>query len=120
MRQACELPEQADPSLGQWYCAEQVRQRVRDEIEASISPQTVKRILASNRLKPWRSRVWLQTPTWPDRSMSCEEPYDATTPRLLDSASSRPFVTATRRVTRAIRATPRGQTTADGAISPGG
>src|SRR5205823_5173123 len=30
-----------------------------DEVVAAISPQTVQRILASSRLKPWRSHVWL-------------------------------------------------------------
>jgi transposase len=56
---ACELPEQAGRSLSQWDCAELARQLVRDEIVASISPQTVQRILAANQLKPWRSHVWL-------------------------------------------------------------
>jgi transposase len=32
---------------------------VREEIVASISPQTVQRMLAADRLKPWRSHVWL-------------------------------------------------------------
>jgi hypothetical protein len=56
---ACELPEQAGRSLSQWDCAELARQLVRDEVVASISPQTVRRILAEHRLKPWRSHVWL-------------------------------------------------------------
>ncbi len=56
---ACELPERAGRSLSQWDCAELARQLVRDEVVASISPQTVQRILAANRLKPWRSHVWL-------------------------------------------------------------
>ncbi len=59
MRRACELPEQAGRSLSQWDCAELARQLARDEIVASISPQTVQRMLASHRLKPWRSHVWL-------------------------------------------------------------
>ena len=59
MDRACELPEQAGRSLSQWDCAELARQLVRDEVVASISPQTVQRILAANRLKPWRSHVWL-------------------------------------------------------------
>ena len=59
VRRACELPEQADRSLSQWDCAELARQLVREEVVASISPQTVQRILAANRLKPWRSHVWL-------------------------------------------------------------
>ena len=59
VRRACDLPEHAGRSLGQWDCAELARQLVRDEVVASISPQTVQRLLASHRLKPWRSHVWL-------------------------------------------------------------
>ena len=59
MRLACELPEQAGRSLSQWDCAELARQLVLDDVVAAISPQTVQRILAANRLKPWRSHVWL-------------------------------------------------------------
>jgi hypothetical protein len=59
VRRACELPEHAGRSLSQWDCAELARQLVRDEVVASISPQTVQRLLASHRLKPWRSQVWL-------------------------------------------------------------
>jgi hypothetical protein len=59
VRRACELPEQAGRSLSQWDCAELARQLVIDEVVAAISPQTVQRILAANRLKPWRSHVWL-------------------------------------------------------------
>jgi len=60
---ACELPEQAGRSLSQWDCAELARQLVLDEVVAAISPQTVQRILAANRLKPWRSHVWLHPRT---------------------------------------------------------
>ncbi len=63
MRRACELPEQAGRSLSQWDCAELARQLVIDEVVAAISPQTVQRILAANRLKPWRSHVWLHPRT---------------------------------------------------------
>src|SRR3954469_25644440 len=63
VRRACELPEQAGRSLSQWDCAELARQLVIDEVVAAISPQTVQRILAANRLKPWRSHVWLHPRT---------------------------------------------------------
>src|SRR5215218_5285594 len=59
VRRACELPEQAARSLSQWDCTELARQLIRDEVVASISPQTVQRMLAADRLKPWRSHVWL-------------------------------------------------------------
>jgi transposase len=63
VRRACELPEQAGRSLSQWDCAELARQLVMDEVVAAISPQTVQRILAANRLKPWRQHVWLHPRT---------------------------------------------------------
>jgi transposase len=63
VRRACELPEQAGRSLSQWDCAELARQLVIDEVVAAISPQTVQRMLAANRLKPWRSHVWLHPRT---------------------------------------------------------
>ena len=44
MRRACELPEQAGRSLSQWDCAELARQLIRDEVVASISPQTIQRM----------------------------------------------------------------------------
>jgi hypothetical protein len=59
VRLACELPEQAGRSLSQWDCTELARQLVIDAVVAAISPQTVQRMLAANRLKPWRSHVWL-------------------------------------------------------------
>lgn len=59
VRLACELPEQVGRSLSQWDCAELARQAVRDGVVAQLSPQTVQRILAAARLKPWRSHYWL-------------------------------------------------------------
>lgn len=59
VRRACELPEQAGRSLSQWDCAELARQLVCDAVVLAISPQTVQRMLAANRLKPWRHHVWL-------------------------------------------------------------
>jgi len=63
VRLACELPEQAGRSLSQWDGTELARQLVIDAVVAAISPQTVQRILAANRLKPWRSHVWLHPRT---------------------------------------------------------
>ena len=60
---ACELPEQAGRSLSQWDCAELARQLVRDAVVLAISPQTVQRMLAAHRLKPWRHHVWLHPRT---------------------------------------------------------
>ncbi len=72
IRRACELPEQAGRSLSQWDCAELARQLVRDEVVASISPQTVQRMLAADRLKPWRSHVWLHPRTPRDATFAAQ------------------------------------------------
>jgi transposase len=72
VRRACELPEQAGRSLSQWDCAELARQLVRDEVVAAISPQTVQRLLAADRLKPWRSHIWLQPRTPRDAAFAAQ------------------------------------------------
>ena len=72
MHRACELPEQAGRSLSQWDCAELAGQLVIDEVVAAISPQTVQRILAANRLKPWRSHVWLHPRTPRDATFAAQ------------------------------------------------
>jgi hypothetical protein len=46
-------------SLSQWDSAELARQLVHDGIVEAISPQTVQRILAHHKLKPWRHHLWL-------------------------------------------------------------
>ena len=56
---ACELPDRADRSLSLWTCAELARTLRRDRIVETISPQSVQRILASYKLKPWRVHHWL-------------------------------------------------------------
>ena len=63
MRLACDLPEVAGRSLSQWDCTAIARHLVRDAVVAAISPQTVQRILAAHRLKPWRQHVWLHPRT---------------------------------------------------------
>jgi len=56
---ACELPDDGQRSLSLWTCAELARTVERDGIVESISAQSVQRILASYRLKPWRVHYWL-------------------------------------------------------------
>lgn len=56
---ACERPDRLGTSLSQWDCAELARQLIHDGIVETISPQTVQRILASHKLKPWRNHMWL-------------------------------------------------------------
>jgi hypothetical protein len=63
VRLAWELPELAGRSLSQWDCPELARQLARDGVVVAISAQTVQRLLASQRLKPWRQHVWLHPRT---------------------------------------------------------
>jgi transposase len=56
---ACELPDKLGVSLSQWDCQELARKLVEDGVVESISPQTVNRILANHKLKPWRHHLWL-------------------------------------------------------------
>ena len=56
---ACELPEDHDRSLSLWTCAELARSLVLLGRVDSISPQTVQRLLADQRLRPWRVHHWL-------------------------------------------------------------
>jgi len=60
VRLACQMPDEVGRSLSLWDCGELARHLEREGIVGSISPQTVQRILASHRLKPWRSHVWLR------------------------------------------------------------
>jgi transposase len=66
---ACERPDLVGRSLSQWDSAELARQLVHDGVVEAISPQTVQRILAHHKLKPWRHHLWL-SPTVP-RDATC-------------------------------------------------
>lgn len=59
VRLACERPDNLGRSLSQWDCQELARQLVADGFVESISPSTVRRILESHKLKPWRNHLWL-------------------------------------------------------------
>jgi transposase len=59
VKMACEMPDLRGRSLSQWDCTELARQLVAEEVVSSISPQSVRRILDSHRLKPWRHHLWL-------------------------------------------------------------
>lgn len=59
VRLACERPDNLGRRLSQWDCQELARKLVDDELAASISPSTVRRILESHTLKPWRHHMWL-------------------------------------------------------------
>lgn len=56
---ACERPDTAGRSLSQWDCVEIRRQLIDTQVVGSISVESVRQILASHRLKPWRHQMWL-------------------------------------------------------------
>jgi len=56
---ACELPDRCGRSLSTWDCGELARALVRDGVTDSISASSVQRILASQKLRPWRVHHWL-------------------------------------------------------------
>jgi len=56
---ACERPETAGRSLSVWDCQEIARQLVAQALVPTISGESVRKMLASHRLKPWRYRMWL-------------------------------------------------------------
>ena len=58
---ACELPDDEARSLSTWTCAELARTLIRDCIVDEISVSSVQRILASEKLKPWRVHHWLSS-----------------------------------------------------------
>lgn len=67
---ACERPDKLGRSLSQWDCLELARQLMDDGVVESISPDTVRRILESHKLKPWRKHLWL-TPKAPRDAAFC-------------------------------------------------
>ena len=56
---ACERPDRFGRSLSQWNCSELARQLEAEGIVPSISFETVRRILQSHKLRPWRSHLWI-------------------------------------------------------------
>src|SRR5712691_5077247 len=56
---ACERPDQQGCSFSQWDCPELARKLKADGLVSSISAETIRRILHSHKLKPWRHHLWL-------------------------------------------------------------
>ncbi|HMB02124.1 MAG TPA: IS630 family transposase [Isosphaeraceae bacterium] len=56
---AWERPDLTGRALSQWDYAEIARELVRDGIVERISVESVRQILLSHRLKPWRHEMWL-------------------------------------------------------------
>ena len=59
VKMACERPDDCGRSLSLWDCREMARQLVSEGVVASISPDTIRRILEHHHLKPWRHHLWL-------------------------------------------------------------
>lgn len=59
MKLACERPDVAGRSLSQWDCLEIARKLALDGLVESIGRETVRQVLAENKLKPWRFKMWL-------------------------------------------------------------
>lgn len=56
---ACERPDICGRSLSVWDCQEIARQLIVEKVTAAISGESVRKILRSHRLQPWRYRMWL-------------------------------------------------------------
>ena len=66
-------PHQVRPSgrsLSLWTCAELANTLMRDGLVSYISPQSVQRILQSQKLKPWRVHHWLSPKTPRDEAFT--------------------------------------------------
>lgn len=56
---ACERPGASGRSLSHWDCQTIAEQLIKEGLVEDISTETVRRILESERLKPWRYQMWL-------------------------------------------------------------
>ena len=56
---ACERPDDVGRSISQWFCQELALQLITDGVVATISSETIRRILVHHKLKPWRVHMWL-------------------------------------------------------------
>lgn len=63
VKRACERPDHLGRSLSQGDWVALAHQLEREGLVAHISPETVRRILAHHKLKPWRHHLWLSPHT---------------------------------------------------------
>jgi transposase len=56
---ACEMPDKRGRSLAMWDCQEIAVELMRTKVVDSISSESVRRILESQKLKPWKNHMWL-------------------------------------------------------------
>jgi DDE superfamily endonuclease len=75
---ACERPDPLGRSLSQGDCTELARQLIATGLVEEISAATVRRILATHQLKPWRQHVW-RYPKQPR-----DAAFDATVSELIE------------------------------------
>ncbi len=61
VKMACERPDEQGRSLCQWDCVELAGEMVAAGVVDDIARETVRRILASHQLKPWRHHLWLSS-----------------------------------------------------------
>ncbi len=61
VKMACERPDDQGRSLCQWDCPELVRELIATGVVEDISRETVRRMLTSHHLKPWRHHLWLSS-----------------------------------------------------------
>ncbi len=56
---ACEMPEKRGRSLAMWDCQEIAAELIRTKVVDDISSESVRRILESQKIKPWKHHMWL-------------------------------------------------------------
>lgn len=56
---ACERPDVCGRSLSVWDCQEIAHHLIAEAVVPAISGESVRKMLRSHRLKPWRFRMWL-------------------------------------------------------------
>ena len=77
IKMACEMPEKYGRSLAMWDCYEIAKELIRNHIVESISPESVRRILRSQKLKPWHYHMWLSEKKPRDQQF-CDNVRDVT------------------------------------------
>jgi hypothetical protein len=70
VRLACERPDLLGRRLSPWDCRELARQLMAEGLVEDISAATVRRILRSHKLKPWRCHLGLYPQTPRDAAFS--------------------------------------------------
>jgi transposase len=56
---ACQLPAETGTPLSKWSCPELAAEAVNRGIATAISATTIRRILASDTIKPWQHQSWI-------------------------------------------------------------